>query len=95
MYQLILEPIGFQAARGNAVDEQLKRRDAWAAVWRANTGTSARMARRRRAAFPPTIGGRDAQGAHVSFVAAAGLGYDQRVPPRALNELPDQGIDCT
>ena len=37
VHQLIREPIGFQTARGNAVDERLKVRDAWAAVWLANT----------------------------------------------------------
>ena len=36
VHQLIREPIGFQAARGNADDEQLKLRDTWAAVWRVN-----------------------------------------------------------
>ena len=33
---LIREPIGFQSARGNAVDEPLKLRETWAAIWRAN-----------------------------------------------------------
>ena len=36
VHQLIREAIGFQAARGFAVDEQLKLRDTWAAIWRAN-----------------------------------------------------------
>ena len=58
--------IGFQTARGNAVDEQLKLRDTWAAFWRAN----------------------DVE--HV-FPRGHGLGY-VAVPPRTLNELPDQGI---
>ena len=31
MHQLIREPIGFQAARGNIVDEQLKLHAEWAA----------------------------------------------------------------
>ena len=52
--------------------------------------TSARMARRRRAAFPPTIGGRDAQGAHICSCGHWALGMTP-VPPRALNELSDQG----
>ena len=39
VHQLTREPIGFQAGRGNAVDEQLKLRDAWAAVWWVNTGS--------------------------------------------------------
>ena len=55
-------------------------------------GTSARMARRRRAAFPPTISGRDVEGAHI-LSPVTGLGYDA-VPPRALNELPDQGVEA-
>ena len=36
VHQLTREPIGFQRARGNAVDEHLKLRDTWAANWRAN-----------------------------------------------------------
>ena len=36
VHQLIREPIGFQTARGNAVDEQLKLCETWAAIWRAN-----------------------------------------------------------
>ena len=35
------QPVGFQAARGSAVDEQLKLRDAWVAVWRASTAEPA------------------------------------------------------
>ena len=37
VHQLIRQPTGFQAARGNTVDEQLKLRETWAAIWRANT----------------------------------------------------------
>ena len=36
VHQLIREPIGFQVARGNAVDEQLELRETWTAIWRAN-----------------------------------------------------------
>ena len=87
VHQLIREPIGFQAARGNA-DEQLKPRDARTAGGR--TLWNQRVARRRRAAFPPTISGRDAQGAHI--LSRDHWGCDA-VPPRSLTELPDQGID--
>ena len=96
VHQLIREPIGFQAARGNAVDDQLKLRDASAAVGRANNvGTSSRVARRQRAAFPPTTSGRDAQGAH--FLSRGHWAWSMTlVPPRALNELTrsgDRGAD--
>ena len=37
VHQLIPQPIGFKAARGSAVDEQMKLRETWAAIWRANT----------------------------------------------------------
>ena len=36
VHHMIRQPIGFQAARGNAVDEQLTLRETWAAIWRAN-----------------------------------------------------------
>ena len=36
VHQLIREPIGFQTASGNVVDEQLKLGETWAAIWRAN-----------------------------------------------------------
>ena len=59
--QVIWEPVGFQSARVNAVDEQLKLCETWAAMWQ-RYGTSLRLARRQRAALSPAINGRDAQG---------------------------------
>ena len=76
VHQLIREQIGFQAARGNAVDEQLKLREAWAATWRANAVKPA-------LAWPEDNGPlfhRPSVGAMrmvlTSFRAATGLGYD-------------------
>ena len=82
LHCLIQQPIGFQAARWNAVDEQLNLRETWAAIWRANT---------RGLFHRPTI---DAMHRILRpFRAVTGLGYDA-VPPRALNELPDQLIEA-
>ena len=93
VHQLMREPIGFRAPRGNAVDEQLKPRDAWAAVRRANTVEKAVV-------WPEDDGplfhrpSVDAmRGVLTSFRAVTRLGFDA-VPPRALNELPDQGIEA-
>ena len=92
VHQLIRQPIGFQAARGNAVDEQLKLRETWAAIWQANTLGPA-------LAWPEDNGplfhrpSTDAMRRVPSFRAVTGLVYDA-VPPRALNELPDQGIEA-
>ena len=93
VHQLIRAPIGFQAARGNAVDEQLKLRDAWAAVWQANTLEPALVLPEDDGPLfhRPSV---DAmRRVLTSFRAVFGLGYDA-VPPRALNELPDQGIEA-
>ena len=61
MHQLIREPNGFQAACGNAVEEQLKLRETWAAIGgRAlRSGPSADLAGGRRAFVPPTNDGCD------------------------------------
>ena len=74
MHQLIRQPIGFQTARENAVDEQLKLRETWAAI--AAGEHSGPDRRRMRCA-----------GSSGPFV---------RSPDwlRALNELPDQGIEA-
>ena len=66
VHQLIRQPIGFQAARGNVVDEQLKLRGAWAAnLASEHSGPSADLTRGRRAFVPPTNDGRDAQDPRV------------------------------
>ena len=88
VHQLIREPTGFQAARGNAVDEQLKQRDTWAAVWRANaaepalalpTGRSFTDHRRTRCA-------------RCSTLSARSRGWYDAEPPRTLNELPKEAL---
>ena len=92
VHQFILEPTGFQAARLNAVDEHRScaqrgqpydRRTlrAQRTAGRRMTGRSSIGHRRMRCAASPVS----------SFRAITGLAYDS-VPPRALNELPDQGI---
>ena len=84
----VQEPIEFQSARGNAVDEQLKLRDTWAAIGRANAvgpALNGQLSHR-----PSTDAMRRVL---TSFRAVTGLGYDA-VPPRTLNELPDQGIEA-
>ena len=84
VYQLIRESIGFQTARGNAVDEQLKLRETWAATWRANAVEPA-LAWPEDNAPPfhrPSV---DAmRRVLASFRAVTGLGYDA-VSPRTLN----------
>ena len=85
---MVRQPIGFQAARGSAVDEQLKLRETWAAIWRADTpGPADDGSLFHR---PTTDATRRILG---SLGAVTGLGYDA-VPPRAFNELPDQGIEA-
>ena len=94
VHQLIREPVGLQAARGNAVDEQLKLRHTLAAVWRAANTVEPALA------WPEDDGplfrrpSVDAmRRVLTSFRAVTGLGYDA-VPPRTLNELPDQAIEA-
>ena len=41
VHQMIREPIGFQAARGNRVDEQLKLREEWAGIRQASASSPA------------------------------------------------------
>ena len=89
--QLTREPIGFQAARGSAVDEHLKLRDASTAVWRVNTVEPARPEDDRPLLHRPSVGAM--RRVLTSFCAVTGLGYDA-VPPRALNKSPDQGIEA-
>ena len=93
MHQLIREPVGFQAARRNAVDEQLMLRETWAAIWRANTlGSMLTLPKDDRPLFHrPSTGAR--RWILSSFRAVTGLGYDA-APLRVLNELPDQGIEA-
>ena len=93
MHQLIKSLSGSKR-RGDAVDEQLKLCEtwaAWAAIWRANTpGPALAWLEDDGPLFhrPST----DAMCRIIrSFRAVTALGYDA-VPPRALSELPDQDL---
>ena len=75
------------------VDEQLTLRETWAPIWRANTPGPA-------LSWPEVLGRvfhlprTDAMRRTLGpFRAVTGLGYNA-VPPRALNELLDQGIEA-
>ena len=93
VHQLIREPIGFQAARGNIVDEQLKLRAEWAAIWHADAHTP-ELVWPDGGEAPFHQPSTDAMRRILNtFLAATGLGYDV-LSPRALNELPDQGIEA-
>ena len=93
VHQIIREPIGFQTARVNAVDEQLKLRETWEAIWRANAVKPALAWLEDNGPLfhRPSVGAM--RRVLTSFRAITVLGYDA-VSARTLNELPEQVIEA-